>query len=223
MTEPHAERTDLGAYLLDLLTPDERAAFERHLSGCPDCTAELDELAPTAELLGELAAAGPPLLTPEPGPELLPKLVASVREARRRSRRRRLSLVAVAAALVIAGPVATAALTGSPPAAVAVQQFSATDQATGASATVGLSPRPWGSEVTLAFSLGTLQGPLSCDLVAVSAQGTPQTVTTWSLPATPYSTLHTTGGTALATAAIDHFEIRTLDPGGRLLLTVPVR
>ncbi|AUG76380.1 hypothetical protein CFP65_1485 [Kitasatospora sp. MMS16-BH015] len=222
---PGGPHTDLGPYLLGLLAPAERDAFERHLADCPSCTAELPELAATTDLLAELRTAGEPIRTPVPSPRLLDRLIGEVAAARRRTRRRRLTLVAAAAVLVIGGPAATLAVTaGSPaPTAVAVAaQYSATDPATGVAATVGVTPAGWGSAITLTLSLGTLQGPLTCDLVAVSPQGAHQTVTTWSLPATPYETLHTTGGTALPPTAIDHFEIRTTDTSARLLLTVPV-
>ncbi|KAA2253613.1 zf-HC2 domain-containing protein [Solihabitans fulvus] len=44
----------LGAYLLGALEPGERAAFERHLDGCPICRDELVRLAPLPGLLGQL-------------------------------------------------------------------------------------------------------------------------------------------------------------------------
>ncbi|MDY0813679.1 hypothetical protein [Kitasatospora purpeofusca] len=70
-------------------------------------------------------------------------------------------------------------------------------------------PGPWGSRVTL--ELSGVPGPITCDLIAVSDAGVRQTVTTWSVPAT----VHSTGGTALPPATIDHFEVRTLDTDNR--------
>lgn len=140
-------------------------------------------------------------------------------------------LVAAAAVMVVAGPAVTAVVVtadNSPGVvAVATQQFSATDPATGARATVGVDSKTWGSQISL--ELSHVQGPLSCDLVAVSRAGDRQTVTTWSVPAAGYGTtgaapaaLRTSGGTGFQPADIDHFEIRTLD-GATLLVTVPVR
>ena len=57
MTE-HPDRL-LSAYLDDALTPDERAAVEPHLAGCPRCRARVDELRATGRLL-----AGLPVLAP---------------------------------------------------------------------------------------------------------------------------------------------------------------
>lgn len=49
-----------GAYALDALDELERVRFEKHLSGCEDCRAEVAELAETAALLAETTAAPPP-------------------------------------------------------------------------------------------------------------------------------------------------------------------
>ncbi|GAA2812436.1 anti-sigma-L factor RslA [Kitasatospora paracochleata] len=238
MTPYHAhpddrdDHVDVGAYVLGVLDPDDRQRFETHLAGCTRCAAEVDELSGLTPLLAELAesraesAAGAPgasasVPAPAPGPELLDRLIAEVSTTRRRSRVRRLVLAACAALIAFGGPAATWALTQAPAqVAVAAQQFSATDAATGVSAQVGVTAKTWGSQITLALS--NVNGPLTCDLVAVSPAGERQTVTTWAVPPAGYtsSTLHTAGGTALAPSAIDHFEVRTLDTG-RLLVTVP--
>ena len=49
-----------GAYALDALPADERAFFERHLSVCDACRAEVAELTETAARLGSAAAQTPP-------------------------------------------------------------------------------------------------------------------------------------------------------------------
>ncbi|MFF0383821.1 anti-sigma factor domain-containing protein [Streptomyces sp. NPDC004286] len=55
MTDPH---TLTGAYALHALPDDERADFERHLSGCPSCTREVEEFEAAAARLA-LAASAP--------------------------------------------------------------------------------------------------------------------------------------------------------------------
>ena len=42
------------AYLEDLLSPEDRAAFEEHLRLCPGCDTYLDQFRATISLLGEL-------------------------------------------------------------------------------------------------------------------------------------------------------------------------
>ncbi|GAA0654633.1 zf-HC2 domain-containing protein [Kitasatospora atroaurantiaca] len=236
MTTPQSPRSpepsrvqhvDVGAYVLGVLDPADRLKFQEHLDGCARCAAEVEELGSLEPLLAELAVSGMPAAeadpVPKPSEELLGRLVGEVSAARRRSRTRRLVLVAAAAVLIVGGPAVTAALTidAAAPQAVAAQQFSATDPLSGTSATVGVEPKTWGSQISLSLSVPDLQGPVSCDLVAVSRHGERQTVTTWSVPQNGYAALRTTGGSGLSPTDIDHFEVRTLDSSSRLLVSVP--
>jgi len=49
-----------GAYAVDALEVDERAAFEKHLATCPTCTDEVRELRETAAVLAAAEATTPP-------------------------------------------------------------------------------------------------------------------------------------------------------------------
>lgn len=49
-----------GAYALDALTEDERAQFERHLAGCPDCQTDIDSLRETVGHLASTVSTPPP-------------------------------------------------------------------------------------------------------------------------------------------------------------------
>jgi anti-sigma factor RsiW len=49
-----------GAYVLDALDPDELAAFEAHLPGCPDCRAEVASLREAAARMAVAEAVAPP-------------------------------------------------------------------------------------------------------------------------------------------------------------------
>ncbi|HEY0119891.1 MAG TPA: anti-sigma factor [Cellulomonas sp.] len=135
---PHALT---GAYALDALAPDERAAFEQHLATCPDCR---EEVAGLVEAVGRLGAAS--AATPPPGlraqvldevgrtaqtapaaplpplPAFRPALAAPDRAGRRRAAAWRRWPAAVAAAAVIA-------VGGAVGGTLAVQQHRA-DQAT---------------------------------------------------------------------------------------------
>ena len=97
MSDHTGHTDDVGAYLLSALNDLERQAFERHLRGCDECREELERLRPAAEALpGSVKQLEPP-------PGLKKRLMAEV-EPRRRTPNR--SLLAVAAALVIALAVA---------------------------------------------------------------------------------------------------------------------
>ncbi|HEY6594842.1 MAG TPA: anti-sigma factor [Asanoa sp.] len=79
MSQPTDIHTLAGAYTLDAVDDLERAAFTRHLTGCPACAQEVAELAETvAHLAEETAVPSPPGLrarvlreaarTPQVGP-----------------------------------------------------------------------------------------------------------------------------------------------------------
>jgi anti-sigma-K factor RskA len=127
MTVDHDRWADsAGAYVLDAMPARERAEFESHLATCTTCQADVDELRPAAEAL---PMASPPMLPP---PALKDRIMAEVEReaallaqagpaadrpepARRRFRLPVLTgwrLAPVAAALLIIGALAGAALTG---------------------------------------------------------------------------------------------------------------
>lgn len=103
MTCPQAP--ELGVYVLDALSPDERARFEEHLARCPECAAELAELETLPALLGRVRPEDlePVRVTPSPG---LYDRVAAAARVRPAHRTRR--LVLAAAAVVVLGGAAGA-------------------------------------------------------------------------------------------------------------------
>ncbi|CAM5527725.1 anti-sigma factor family protein [Streptomyces abikoensis] len=244
----HERHTEVGAYALGVLGAADAARFEEHLAGCPECAAELDGLMDLTPLLAELkeSAPAPEALAPRPDPALLDGLLAGVAAARRAQRTRRLCLAAAAAALIVAGPLAGAAVFSEEApdhsgVSAAKQMYEdgekigAVDPATKVDATVSLQQKPWGTHVAL--RLARVRGPLTCDLVAVGKDGERQVVTTWAVPPGGYGLegtengtgkgdkwnkepLYTHGGAALNRKDISRFEVRTLDGG--LLATVKV-
>ncbi|MBO2457243.1 anti-sigma factor family protein [Actinomadura violacea] len=239
MTAP-AAHVDVGAYALGLLEEPDRRAFEAHLSACLPCHEELAALsgvAATLDGIGPIAEAPGGLPEPAPVPELLHRRIR--RERRGRAAR---ALAGAAAGLVLlAGALGGGYAVGAdkPPARAAAgggdgtaallrdgRRVSASDAGTGASGTVAMQGTPWGSRVAL--QLGKVRGPLECELVAVDGAGRAHTVAGWSVPAkgyglpgSPQPRLTVQGGAAVKPADISRFEVRTLGPRGRTLLTVP--
>lgn len=237
MTEP--EHTDLGAYVLGLLEPDEAESFEEHLLGCDRCTAELDEFSDLPGLLQPLVAEddAEPVAAAQPSADLLPKVLDEVSADRARRRRRNLFALAAAVVLLVAGPVVGVVVgrhsvhhtmpTDSVAADLVMlgERHTSTDAATGVSAVVGLEQRDWGTHI--AIELRGLKGPLTCDLVAVGKDGKSQVVTNWIVPPHGYGVpghtgpLDLHGGAAMAKTDIDHVEVRTTDTQ-QVLVSVPV-
>jgi anti-sigma-K factor RskA len=74
-----AWRDEIAAYLLGSLREEEAAELERHLGECPECREWLEWLRPAAELVPEAVARL------QPPPELRQRVLAEVRDDRRRS------------------------------------------------------------------------------------------------------------------------------------------
>ncbi|QKW34425.1 zf-HC2 domain-containing protein [Actinomadura sp. NAK00032] len=236
------EHTDVGAYALGLLEAGDRRAFEAHLAGCGRCQAELGELSGTAGALFSLVpepGAVPGAQEAEPGedepstpPAAVLDMVRARRRADRRFRRGAYVVAAAAAAVALGAGVAIGAALNEegeprrPPVAQPVtgRQFHATDAGTGASGTVGLVDKGWGTQVSL--ELRGIKGPLRCHLEAVSKDGERSVVAGWRVPDKGYGVpgqpkpLVMQGGTGLDMEQIGSFVVR-LDGGGTLL-TIPL-
>ncbi|MGZ9929535.1 anti-sigma factor [Streptomyces sp. NC-S4] len=163
-TDPH---TLTGAYALDALEPDERAAVERHLAGCMSCALEVREFSETATRLGLAVAAQPsPALRDE-----VMRRIATVRQegpptvragrgghVRRRSRPvSNWALAACIAAAVALGGVAVAQYQQAEDARQQAQQARLTNDAVGsvlaaADARVATAPLRGGAVGTVVVS-----------------------------------------------------------------------
>ena len=90
--------SDLGAYVLGALSPEERRHFEEHLDGCALCAAELAEFADIPALLDRVRPEDLQPVAVTPSPELFDRVSAAARghSGCGPSRRRRWLLVAAA-------------------------------------------------------------------------------------------------------------------------------
>ncbi|MGP4091372.1 anti-sigma factor domain-containing protein [Streptomyces sp. KR55] len=107
MSDSDAPCSEVGAYALHALPPDEEAAFENHLASCAACRREADEVTQTAARLGAVEVRTP---SADLRRGVLAR-IATVRQERsvvsRRHRRRQRGL-----ALALAASVAAAAALG---------------------------------------------------------------------------------------------------------------
>ncbi|MEV8320255.1 zf-HC2 domain-containing protein [Streptomyces sp. NPDC059900] len=217
---PLERHRDAGAYALGVLDAADTFRFDDHLMDCPPCRAAVAELAPTAQQLAAYRGRTPAPVDPlaAPGPGLADRLLGEAGRLRRAGRRRRLCAVAVAVALALAAPATAVLRSGGP----GPEQITARDGRTGVSATLTARGRDWGTDVGLRVH-DPHGGARVCQLIAVAADGSEQTVTTWRAPedsaGEPSDGLSTQGGAALPREDIARYEVRTTD--GQHLLTLP--
>jgi hypothetical protein len=145
----------LGAYALDMLEPDRRSAVSSHLDGCAECRAELDFIAPAAELL-HLADPDRASELPAPPPELGERILAGVRTEhapRVRARRTRQPVAACVVALLVGiGAGVAAGHTAFAPDPLPLENVATTVHEGGVDADAELIPHTWGVEIRLTGS-----------------------------------------------------------------------
>lgn len=208
----------LGAYLLGGLEPEEAAAFDRHLSDCRVCRAELDELASLPALLDavpvtDAVALTKPATPAAPGP--LPRgLLAALAARRRRGRLLWSAAVAAVAAAclalgVLAGPLL--AQHAGPDASYSVAA------ANGPQFTVNLVKKTWGTELAVDGNSMPVDGTLS--LWVKGRDGVEDRACAWT--ATPSGKVRITGATPLQLASIGSIEMRNSRQQTVAVITVP--
>lgn len=154
MTACDEIRTELGGYALGALEPEEAERVAGHLARCDTCSRELEELSFAAELL-RTPEAGTLARDADDVPAAEDALAAVAGERARERRRLRRATVAAggAGALLLATAGIAISLAGRPvvDSSTRLGVPAVLRPATGveASATVRLSPRPWGTQVDL--------------------------------------------------------------------------
>jgi anti-sigma factor RsiW len=225
-------RPSLGVYVLGAIEPAERGLVDAHLATCRDCR---DELAGLAGLPALLARVNPdeisricaddtvrPVASDDPPEELL-GTVLGLAEARRRRNRWRYLAVAAAVAAIAGGlfgglkaatstTVTHTVVIGNP--AGNWEAVSATNHATGATATVAYTQESWGN----AFQVLVDRVPAgtTCQLWVIHPDGTRTQVAAWT---TSRDEGHVWYGGSMASTAgpISKFVISA---GNKALLTV---
>ena len=197
--------------MLDALPPDERAAFEAHLTTCPDCRARVAEARAAMGMLAGLSEAD--IADPGPMPDtLLPGLLRRV--GREQTRRRLVagSIGAVAAAIVTALVIVLwpGSSTSTPP-ANAFQSVVPSP----VTATATLVSKAWGTEIDLHCHYSdNVDRYEPYKMVVVDTQGGRHDVGSWTL--SPGHEVDFTTGTAVQESDIARVEI-TRENGSPIL------
>jgi hypothetical protein len=106
-------------------------------------------------------------------------------------------------------------------------RYSGTDPRTGVALDVGLEKKDWGTQVSYAVS--NVKGPLTCRLVAIRTDGTPEVLSTWTVGVKGWGTaanpspLLLQSVTATPRDNIAHLQVQSLDAKGsaETLVQVP--
>jgi hypothetical protein len=215
---------DDGAYVLGALTPAERVAYERHLTGCAACREAVAEIAVLPGLLGRLDPADlPEVLPPATESSRVPTLLAAVRDQRRRERsaaRRRYALTAlVAAVLALLAGFGTATtlrpapeVAGTPTPRVQMAAMRPVAGASPVHAEVGLTGTAWGTEITMRCGYDWRPGrreAYTFRLVAHGPDGATEQIGSWL--AAPGDDLRITAATHFTGSELVRLELRRAD------------
>ncbi|MGK5681374.1 anti-sigma factor family protein [Actinoplanes sp. URMC 104] len=223
----------LGAYVLGVLDPQERAGVQSHLDGCPQCRRELGELREIEAVLGELPPEALVEGPPEGGDLLLQRTLRQVSQERTNSDRVRrtvwLAAAAVAAVAVLGGgallgrstapsrPAVEAAPAATLPADA--RTATATDASTGATMTVAVVPAAGWVRVHAEVS-GVAAGQ-QCRLYVIAQDGSRREAGSWLVSKKAEAEGGSVDGAALVTPD-DVAAVQVETFAGRPLVTVPV-
>ncbi|GIF45910.1 hypothetical protein DFJ67_5345 [Asanoa ferruginea] len=231
---------DVASYALGVLDEVDSQRFEEHLADCWVCAGELESFLPVVDALAEVNGAD--LAVTERVDQqgvLLGRVLTAVSDDRRRVRRRRLlSLAAGVVLIALVGGLALFAgarwvadpqVVAAPSAGASVrpdgtpnigpgEPHSATDPTTGVHADLAVDSRPFGTRIS--FALSKLNGPATCHLVVLGANGQTEVVSSWRVPPEGYGTaarpapLLLQTATAMAAADMKAVQVQVVHDNG---------
>jgi hypothetical protein len=218
MKHADAFEHDDAAYVMGMLSGDERAGFEAHLTTCDACSERVRQLTPMAgvlaginagDLLAVEAGLDPQGPAHEPMPEtLLPGLLRRAGVHQRRQRRLTTGISGLAVASLIALAVVVWPSGGGSSKPLAPTAMSAL-VATPLHATAAISDRKWGTQISLdcEYNGYVPAGPARTadGLTVIAKDGTRYHLGTWTVAAAVDTKF--TSGTALPASAIRTIQI----------------
>jgi Putative zinc-finger len=218
MTGPDPFEHDDAAYVMGLLSDDDRVAFESHLTTCNACRERVAELRPTAgllsaigseDLLDALGADAPAGPMPE---TLLPGLLRRAGVRRRRERWLTTAVSGLAVASLVALLIAVWPSSG-PGAGGSNPQALKALVSTPLRATAAVTTVSWGTRISLNCDYyGAARGQgngVSYGLTVIAKDGSRHTLGTWTVAPGRHTTF--TSGTALPGSALRTIEITSQD------------
>ncbi|WP_217160579.1 zf-HC2 domain-containing protein [[Mycobacterium] fortunisiensis] len=210
--EPHVL---LGAYILGGLDAEERTSFEAHLRECAQCRAQAADFAPLPALLSK---ADPADLETEStaGDDQTPALadmLAERRAAAHRRLRRRVALGSCAAVLAAVALLVVIPRGDTPPPGTGTFAMHSM-AATGASGSVTLTPKPWGTAIVLDLKELPPDGVFT--LRTMDDSGQMQPAATWAAMPTGAGVVH--GATSIPMPKLRKLNI--VDANNTVLATV---
>lgn len=181
------DRSQLGAYALGALEPDEAREVDQHLATCAECRTELAELEEMKEFLGEVPPEAFLEGPPPDGDLLLQRTLREVRTAEAAAapaaKRRSPWLLVAAAVVVVAGALGGGVLIGrqgvdQPEQPVAgSKHVTATDSITGTRMATTVEPRAGWSWIQVQVT--GLKAGAECEMVVIDKAGKTWVAGTW--------------------------------------------
>lgn len=193
---------DDAPYVLGMLAADERAAFEQHLAGCPECAARIAEIADLPALLATVPFDEAVDEVPD---TLLPGLLRRAGVERRRRNWLTAGLAGVAAACLIALTIAVwpSGPTSPAPHPRAMSALVASP----VHATAALTDKGWGTEIELVcgYDGSTPPGGYTYGLSVTDTGGLTTPLGSWTI--VPGKDITFASGTALRRDQIASVQI----------------
>jgi len=224
------DRSQLGAYALGALEPDEIREVDEHLATCAECRAEVAELEEMKEFLGEVPPEAFLEGPPPDGDLLLQRTLREVRTAATPAaapRAKRSRWLAVAAAVVVvAGALGGGVIIGrqsvdqSDVPVAGSKQVTATDTTTGTTMATTVEPRAGWSWIQV--QIKGLKAGAECEMLVTDKGDKTWVAGTWKVSekSAREGNSRFEGGVLVPIDQVKTVQIRTLQ--GQHVVTTPI-